>query len=150
MMICIPGVEPRIHDEVVTTIDAVATLLVLARAKVTAIDGVNLMPLLTRDRYPERRPVFTELHRYKQATGLDRTLDLRAVRLDQWKLIKDLLRGSSQLYDLAHDPGELHNLYGSNPAGARELEAVLDAFITEGERRARPLSARQGPAVGER
>lgn len=133
MLLCVPGIAPRIYEQPVSTLDAVATLLVLARAKLDGIDGVNLMPLLTGGLYPKRRPVFTELHRYK-AHDTRRTVDLRAVRIGDWKLIKDLLHESSKLYDLAHDPGELDNQVGQRPEVAEELGSVLDAFIAEGER----------------
>jgi len=137
LLLCVPGIAPRVYEQPVSTLDAVATLLVLARAKVDGIDGVNLMPLLSSGLYPKRRPVFTELHRYK-AHHTRRTSDLRAVRIGDWKLIKDLLRDSSKLYDLAHDPEELDNQVGQHPGVAQELGAVLDAFIAEGERATSP------------
>jgi arylsulfatase A-like enzyme len=133
LVLCVPGVAAQVFEQPVSTIDAVATLLVLAGASRAAIDGVNLLPLLQQARYPERRPVFTELHRYR-SNEIKRTTDLRAVRIGDWKLIKDLLRGSSKLYDLRRDPGELRNQIGAQPAAADELGAVLDAFIAEGER----------------
>ncbi|PWJ57879.1 arylsulfatase A-like enzyme [Dyadobacter jejuensis] len=70
-----------------------------------------------------------------------------AIRKDQWKLV--LWPGSGgwtspksakeldglppyQLFDLDKDPAEENNLYASNPAKVKELEALMKKYINEG------------------
>jgi arylsulfatase A-like enzyme len=47
-------------------------------------------------------------------------------RKDGWKLTLDLAGGSRSLYDLAADPKETRNVYGSEPAVEAELERALE------------------------
>ena len=128
MLICLPGRAGKVFRRPVSTLDASATILALAGASLKGIDGVNLLPLIDGDRYPERRPVVTELHRY-QSTEAIRTVDLQAIVLDHWKLIRDVLRDTLELYDLEADPGELRSVLHAEPETAEELEGMLDALV---------------------
>jgi choline-sulfatase len=49
--------------------------------------------------------------------------DLRSIRDGHWKFV---LAPRSELYDLARDPGELHNLVNDEPARARALRSALE------------------------
>ena len=58
--------------------------------------------------------------------------DLRVWREGSWKYI---LAPRPELYDLAADPGEAHDLAAAQPARARQLRAALEAVLrTERER----------------
>jgi len=137
LLIRVPGVPGRDEDRPVTTIDATATLAALARADTRLLDGVNLMPLMTKNEYPPVRPVFTELHRFMSNKG-ERTKDLKAVIWDDYKLIIDRKRDTAELYNLAVDPKESKNLVREEPATFERLSAVLNRFVEAGER-AHPL-----------
>ena len=65
--------------------------------------------------------------------------DLRSVREGRWKFI---LAPTPELYDLAHDPGELHNVIEGEPARARALRAGLDRHLAQDT----PAAARKTPA----
>jgi len=52
----------------------------------------------------------------------------RAVRIGSLKLIAST-SGSSELYDLAKDPNELHNLNALDQPGARDLETALHGWV---------------------
>lgn len=54
--------------------------------------------------------------------------DLRSLRDGRWKFIR---APRPELYDLARDPGELHNLAGAESARARALGAVLDRHLAD-------------------
>ena len=54
--------------------------------------------------------------------------DLRSVRDGRWKFI---LAPRPELYDLARDPDELHNLVDDAPARARALRAALERHLAE-------------------
>ncbi len=134
MILRIPGVEPRVVDHPASTLDAMATLLALGGASLAEIDGVNLLPLAYEGLYPEDRPVFTELHRFR-GTEAKISKDLKAVIQGSWKLIHNRRRGSLKLFDLASDPGERKNVLATQPARAADLRRLLDAFIGSGESR---------------
>jgi choline-sulfatase len=134
LLIRMPGVAPRSEDRPVAAIDVTATLLVLAGASTEGIDGVNLVPLLTRGAYPEGRPVFLEIHRYNSKGG-KRSSDAKGVVLDNWKLIVNRKRGAAQLFDLGRDPGERRNLVAAEPEVYERLEGILTSFVDDAERR---------------
>jgi choline-sulfatase len=54
--------------------------------------------------------------------------DLRSVRDGRWKFI---LAPTPELYDLARDPDELHNVTDLEPARARALRAGLDRHLAD-------------------
>src|SRR5207302_1012979 len=54
--------------------------------------------------------------------------DLRSIRDGRWKFV---LAPTSELYDLARDPGEHHNAVNDEPARARALRAALDRHLSE-------------------
>jgi len=77
-----------------------------------------------------------------ERTAQDRVLQLKAVRLGDWKLVRrytqlvgpgkhELVALGDELYDLASDPREERDLAGSAPAGAplERLRAELARFI---------------------
>jgi arylsulfatase A-like enzyme/Flp pilus assembly protein TadD len=68
--------------------------------------------------------------------------DLRTIREGRWKYIQ---APRSELYDLAHDPGEERNLVEQEPARAAALRAALAAHLAR-EREA-PASADGGTAA---
>ncbi len=54
--------------------------------------------------------------------------DLRMIRHQQWKLVWRYPAGPHDLFDLAADPGERHNLFAQQPEVAAQLKARLDAY----------------------
>jgi arylsulfatase A-like enzyme len=130
MLICLPDRPGKVFRRPVSTLDATATILALAGADLTGIDGVNLLPLIEADTYPAERPVFTELHRY-QSRHAERTTDMQAVILDDWKLIRDLKNDTAQLFNLAADPREQASVLADFPDIAADLEDLLEALTAE-------------------
>jgi arylsulfatase A-like enzyme len=57
----------------------------------------------------------------------------RAVRVGDWKLVA-LKGGGWELYDLARDRGEQHNLAAAQPGKVRELEAIWTRHFEETKR----------------
>ena len=64
--------------------------------------------------------------------------DLRSVRDGRWKYI---LAPRPELYDLARDPEELHNLEPAEPARARALRAGLDLQLRQEKQLSRTASS---------
>ncbi|HEX6882070.1 MAG TPA: sulfatase [Planctomycetota bacterium] len=106
----------------VVAMDLLPTLLGLAGLPAPApLDGVDLAPLLAAGgALPSRALYFHYPHR--RATS--------AVRRGDEKLVHAWSSGTSELYDLAADPGETRDLAGERPQRVRELESELRAWLT--------------------
>jgi arylsulfatase A-like enzyme len=107
----------------VTALDIRPTACAAAGAKAGAdLDGVNLLPYLTRER--TAAPHEALYWRFGPQ---------KAIRKGPWKLVDwrdfDTKRNSGwQLYDLANDPGEAHDLATAHPQLVQELSAAWDAW----------------------
>lgn len=127
-----PGVAKpgRICHTPVCNVDFYPTLAQAAGVRPTptqAADGVSLMPLLKdpeahldRDtfywHYPLDKPHFLG----GRSAG--------AIRKGNWKLIEFFNTGETELYDLAKDPSEQHNLVKEEPDKRRDLLEALHAW----------------------
>jgi len=114
----------------VSSVDFYPTLCRVAGATPDArhkLDGISLLPLLEDPEarlprpalfwhYPLERPHFLGGH----SGG--------AVRQGDWKLIEWFDTGAVELYNLADDPGEQHDLAGRRPEKRDELRAALAAW----------------------
>lgn len=127
LLVRLPGqVEGARHRAPVQHVDVVPTLLELlgVEPEGAALEGRSLVPLLEGEPLPD---------------GLAfATIDtLRSVTDGRRKLILDLRRGTREMYDLAADPGERHDVARDprSAAALRRLRAELRGWIarTEGE-----------------
>lgn len=105
--------------------DMCPTLLELAGVRVpSTVESRSLVPLLKDGRAQGRDAVFSAYRNFQ-----------RAVRTRDWKLIRYTVDGKTrmQLFDMAHDPEELHDLsaHDAQKARIRELSALLDKMAKE-------------------
>jgi len=125
-------------EQIAAHIDLAPTLLDLCgvpRPAAVKFDGLSLAPLL-RGRsveWPDRTLVF-QWHR-GDAPGRYRNC---AVRSQDWKLVQPLGAGENwngktdfQLYDMAHDPFEMHNLAAQKPEIVTRLKAAYDKWFND-------------------
>ena len=120
-------------------LDLVPTLLAAAGGEADAsLDGIDLLPALTRGAELPRRPVFAEGLSggpLRAAAVLDgRKLFLfnreepfqpgDGLQEHLWRLDLARLRGA-ELYDLAKDPGERRDLAAADPQGVARLAPVI-------------------------
>jgi choline-sulfatase len=124
-----PGIRPgtRIHP-VATSVDLFPTLIDLAGIRTPntahALAGRSLAPLLRGTVATiGDAPAFAESLTPRLHYGWS---DLRSVRDGRWKFI---LAPRSELYDLARDPNEQHNLAETEPTRTRALRAVLEHHL---------------------
>lgn len=111
LLIAAPGRPPRVIDAPVSTIDLGATILDLFGRPVPAhFMGESLLPLAYGDATAVRHPIAAEAS-YK-ARAFYSTQEI--------KVIFDRLRKTTEVYDLAADPGEKRNLADS-PAVAKHI-----------------------------
>ncbi len=118
------GFDPRRVSQQVRLIDAAPTLLELAgvdsqnkrfqgRSLVPLMAGLNLKPL----------------DAFSEATNIGGQSALRST--DSHKLIHSLIDPQWLLFDLASDPGELHDLASQRAQRLRELATRLEAWREE-------------------
>lgn len=114
-------------------LDLYPTLLAAAGASLPEgqrVDGINLLPLLTKAHKPKRRALYWHFPAYLEAgrklnVGRWRTTPCSAIRKDDFKLIEFFEDERLELYDLAGDPGEAQNLAAQLPEKTRELHEDL-------------------------
>jgi hypothetical protein len=114
-----PRIRPRTIDQRVGLVDLGPTLLDLFGVETPAnYEGQSLAPLLAGEQVTLARPLLAE-------GRLRRSLTLP----DGLKVIDDPRRKVVEVYDLAADPGETHNLFDADPARAVPALATLRAFF---------------------
>jgi arylsulfatase A-like enzyme len=112
------SVVPRTLTQPVSLIDLGPTLLELFGAETAdGLAGQSLVPLLAGRDVTLTRPIIAE--------GRLR----RALVLGSRKVIVDERVHTLEAYDLARDPGELHNLYDTQPERFAGMFAALQAYF---------------------
>lgn len=109
-----------------TSPDFLPTLLELAKVDPPAgknIDGISLVPALQGHPLPARSLYWHYPHYGNQGGSPS-----AAIRTGDYKLIEFFEDGRTELYDLASDPGEQHDLSSANPDRAVALQNALDAW----------------------
>lgn len=125
-------------DRIAAHIDLAPTVLDLCgvpKPQRVKFDGVSLEPLLRGQPavWPDRTLCF-QWHR-GDAPGRYRAF---AARSQDWKLVQPLGVGEKwdgktrfQLYDMAHDPLEMHDLAAQQPERVAQLKAQYDAWFND-------------------
>ncbi len=124
-----PGVvEPDSTCDVpVVTTDYFPTVLEMcgvARHPEWHRDGVSIVPLLKQSDTLAARPLYWHYPHYGNQGGIPGG----AVRDDDWKLIEFFEDDHVELYNLADDLAEQHDLASSQPEQAQELRDQLHAW----------------------
>jgi len=125
-------------DQIAAHIDLAPTLLDLCGVKkpeTVKFDGLSLAPLLrgTPVDWPDRT-LFFQWHR---GDAPERYRNC-AVHSQDWKLVQPLGAGENwkgrtdfQLYDMAHDPLEMHNVAADHPEVLARLKSAYDAWFKD-------------------
>jgi arylsulfatase A-like enzyme len=111
----------------VTSPDFFPTLLALAglaESTPDTVEGVNLQPLLSGGTALAREAIFWHYPHYGNQGGTPGS----SIRLGDYKLIEFFENGRLELYNLAADPGETHNLATTETAIAEHLHQRLVAW----------------------
>jgi choline-sulfatase len=124
-----PGVpRGKVIDDQVQSIDLMPTLIALLNLPPgPGIQGVSLRPLIQQDG-PRRRASYSYSETLYPRIYMGWS-ELFAMRTDSWKLI---VAPHPELYNLARDSGENHNLITDFPAEADQLKKKT--FEVSGER----------------
>jgi arylsulfatase A-like enzyme len=131
LLVKLPGSGERgVIDHPVSTASVMPTVLALAGLHLP--DGYPAAPPLPLETGAADRPLFS--------LGLNRFEDRRAVRFGRFKYVRWDLTGREELYDLAADPGERHDIAPHEPQGlatGRELIKAFDEQSRDARRRLR-------------
>lgn len=123
-------IEEGTHSgEVILTMDVFPTLLDAAGVSYEGpLNGKSFLPTLLGQDQPlhEEEPLFFTRREGGMRYG---GLTIQAVRLGDWKLIHNNPFEPRELYNLAEDPREQHNVIKEYPSKARELNALLMKHI---------------------
>jgi len=120
-----PGApEGRVVSARGRQIDVAPTLAELLdlSAPSSRFDGQSLVAAF--DRSLPAREVYSEAH-HAAEDRLKRDPEMYSLRVKDWKYIHRPTNGAHELYDLAQDPNELHNLYAPDNDVARALAHQL-------------------------
>lgn len=118
------GVAPLVVDVPVTSMDIYPTLLDMAgleRRPEQHVDGLSLAPLLRGATSLEREALFWHFPHYHGSGNRPSG----AVRVGDLKLVEWFEDGRIELYDLASDPEEAHDLSTSDPSEAARLREII-------------------------
>jgi arylsulfatase A-like enzyme len=116
--------KPAIVTEPLHMVDVMPTLLVLAGAQGSPdhpFDGKDMWRTLAEGKSSPNEDILINVEPFRGA-----------IRKGNWKLVQiALLPGKVELFDLAQDPGEKHNVADANPEMVKDLQARLVRYAQE-------------------
>jgi len=126
-----PGhIKPQTVDGVIHAVDIYPTLAALAgasTAKCKPLDGVNVWTTIAEGKPSPRAEVIYNIEPFRAA-----------IRQGDWKLIwRPLIPSSVDLFNLAEDPFEQHNVAAAHPDRTAAMQARIEAL---GREAAKPLA----------
>jgi arylsulfatase A-like enzyme len=123
-----PRVPPVRVDAMVSHVDLLPTVLEMLDLPVpNGLDGRSLMPVIRQERPDHRDAVMLSECTWQAKRG---------IRTSKWKFIRCYHPGiyaspEIELYDLARDPDEQHNVAHKHPGVVAQLSGQLDAWIRD-------------------
>jgi len=120
-------------DQITYFPDIMPTLIELGDAKVNPpenIDGISIVPtLLAKGQQKQHSSIYWEAGKYDRVPpyGLQPGSLLQAVRMGKWKAVKNSPDAKTELYDLAKDLGEKHNVAHENPQIVQKMNEIMKA-----------------------
>lgn len=128
LIVRVPGFAPRRVNGAVSLVDIMPTLLELVgRPRPVGLNGRSLVPALKGEEEPAW-PVLSQLIRDRRVSR-----NIVALITGTQKLVWNIDSNSFEAYDLAADPLERHDVFGSANTAAlvAQLRAALDAELSE-------------------
>ena len=146
MVVRWPGQVPagRVNDEFYWSFpDVMPTFAELAGGEPPeGIDGVSVVPALRGKRQPPKEFLYWELGSAEYA---DAPPTRQAVRLGEWKGIRDARDAPLELYNLAIDPAEQREGAAANPETGRRIERIMTREHTPMRPQVEPLKVQGQP-----
>ena len=110
---------PAIGTDLMPTLAAAAKVTLPAER---SVDGIDLLPFLLDGEAPAPRALLWHFPHYWWGTRLT---PYSVLREGDWKLVHQYASGEAELYDLAADPGEAHDLAKQQPERTQRMRARL-------------------------
>lgn len=108
-----------------STVDLLPTVLNVLKVPLPAdVQGASVLPEILGKPLPSAPPTQLYSESFLPLLHFDWS-DLRGIQVGKYHFI-DVPK--PELYDIATDPGELHNIYAQKPAIAQELKSQLEAL----------------------
>lgn len=132
LVLHLPGAPPGRHEEPVSQLDLLPTLLHLGggagagndassgQALAERVEGISLVAAALGLAAPPPRALFASAHHPRV---------LHSVRAGGHKLIVDMQSGSAELFDARRDPSNQVDVAAAQPARVAELRELLDAWL---------------------
>jgi arylsulfatase A len=118
-------VKPSTSEVPVCSVDIFPTALAAAGVALPGnLDGVSLLPLLTKGAAPKREALYWHYPHYSNQGGVPGGV----IREGEWKLIEFYEDNRLELYNLKSDLGERTNLSQREAKRAQALRAKLDRW----------------------
>lgn len=122
--------SPDVATQLTAHVDLLPTFAALAGAKLpegVKLDGRSLVPILldVHAAWPDRY-LFVHRGRWKAGEAERSKYADCAVRSNRFRLVNN-----RELYDIAHDPDETHNVIGEYPDVVRKMNAAYDQWWAE-------------------
>jgi arylsulfatase A-like enzyme len=138
MIASFPGVIPAgsVSESICSITDIAATSIGLATGdeNYTYGDGVNLIPYYTGKKTGNVHELLVFSIHLKggpnTAPAVD-NMELLGIRLDGWKLVKDVKRNVDALYNLINDPAEQNDISLIHPEKKQELIDAGNRFFAD-------------------
>jgi len=144
MIVRAPGITPQgsVCETPVVSTDFFPTMLALADLPALPrrhVDGVSLVPLLRGDGELAARKLYWHYPHYHGSTWTPGA----SIRDGDWKLIEFYHWDKVELYNLANDPGEQHEVSESYPEKTKQLLDELHRWQEElGAKMPEPLAGK--------
>jgi arylsulfatase A-like enzyme len=123
-------VEPQQVDTLAHPIDWVPTFASAcgyALPTDRAIDGIDLLPLLSAGTEPANRAIPMQWHR----GDVPRRYENACVITQRWKWYRPAANAPDELYDIPADPGEQHNVAADHPQLVADFVAQYDTWFDQ-------------------
>ena len=112
--------QGQVSEEPVVYYDLMETFGDILNLTVEPSDGESLLPLLTG-----ATPTLSRKYLYWEFPYLDIPNAKFAVRMGDWKGVKEYEKMPLQLYNIKNDPGELYNWAKEHPDIVAEMEKII-------------------------
>ena len=115
-------------EALVSSVDFYSTFLELGQGKKPkgqVLDGVSLLPSLTKNQFDPEREIFTHYPVYHHEQPMS------ALRKGDWKIVENLVTGEFDLYNLKHDVNEMTDLKFSYSVKAAEMKTALSQWQSD-------------------
>jgi len=119
--------EPRISDELFTTMDFMNTFGEFVGEKWETKEGTSFYKYLTKNKETDRETLYFHYPHYSYQLSSPSG----AIRAGDYKLIEFFEDHSTELYNISVDPSESHDISNSNPALRDSLASKLKQWRTD-------------------